>query len=129
MGCAVNRAELQARIHQHIATAVAAACEDIAEYTAGQVKAAVVPPVVRQRGEPEPVHLRVSTRMVACKTPWTAGILWSSADRVTCGACMLTVAYNRAAYNSAWNAAHNAGAVSRNTSQPAHNTERPDGNG
>lgn len=107
-------------MQRHIATAVAAISEDIAVYTAGQVKAAVVPPVVRQRGEPEPVHLRVSTRMVACKTPWVAGILSSSADRVTCGACMLT-----GAYNSAWNAAHNAGPVSRNTSQPAHNTERP----
>jgi hypothetical protein len=110
----VNRAELQARIHQHIATAVAAISEDIAVYAGEQVKLAVVPPVVRQRGEPESVHLRVSTRMVACKTPWVAGIPWSSdVDQVSCETCIQTHAYH-----SAWNG-------SRNTSQPAHNTERP----
>lgn len=48
----MNRAELQDRIRRHIATAVAAITTDVAEYTAGQVKAAVVPPAVVQRGEP-----------------------------------------------------------------------------
>ena len=112
----MNRAELQARIHQHIATAVAAISEDIAEYTAGQVKAAVVPPVVRQRGEPVAIHLYLPlTTHTACGLNPDLRVypMLRDPEWITCEACI------------AWNVAHNAGAVSRNTSQPAHNTERP----
>lgn len=124
----MNRAELQARIHQHIetavATAVAAISEDIAVYTAGQVKAAVVPPVVRQRGEPEPPQVHWLLTEMQRKTP--VGEIACGADLteitlvslvtsdVTCRDCTLCVL----AYG-------NARLCSRNTSQPAHNTERP----
>jgi hypothetical protein len=116
----VNRAELQARIHQHIATAVAAACEDIAEYAGEQVKAAVVPPVVRQRGEPAAiVHLgeRFGRRGEWLKPQCAFALLVERcvapdrAAEVTCYDCRQIL--------------HNAGAGSRNTSQPPHNTERP----
>jgi hypothetical protein len=71
----MNRDELQQAISQHIATCVAAISTDVAEYTAGQVKAAVVPPAVRQRGEPDTAaYASLSASQTVSGTPEGEGM-------------------------------------------------------